>query len=76
MLEHRSVHYSGHTRAAKDFYATPEWVTEALLRHVCLRGPIWEPCCGTGAISESRSKNIVSFDKAVAASTELMPNGG
>jgi tRNA G10 N-methylase Trm11 len=67
MLEHRSVHYSGHTRAAKDFYATPEWVTEALLRHVRLRGPIWEPCCGTGAISEVLSRQgytVVSTDIA------------
>jgi hypothetical protein len=67
MLEHRSVHCSGYTRTAKDFYATPEWVTEALLRHVRLRGPIWEPCCGTGAISEVLSRQgyaVVSTDIA------------
>jgi hypothetical protein len=31
--------------------ATPDWVTEALLRHVQFRGRVWEPCCGTGAIT-------------------------
>jgi hypothetical protein len=42
---------SGFDRRGRDFYAPPTWVTEALLRHVRFRGPIWEPCCGAGAIS-------------------------
>jgi hypothetical protein len=45
----------------------PRRITEALLRHVCLRGPIWEPCCGTGAISEVLSRQgytVVSTDIA------------
>jgi hypothetical protein len=33
MSEHRSIHYSGFARKTNDFYATPDWVTEALLRH-------------------------------------------
>ncbi|MBU8543946.1 MULTISPECIES: TRM11 family methyltransferase [Roseomonadaceae] len=48
----RPIHTSTHARIAHDFYATPAWVTEALLRHVTLRGRVWEPCCGTGAIAE------------------------
>lgn len=59
----RSVHLSGYARKPRDFYATPEWVTEALLRHVPLRGPVWEPCCGTGAISsvlEQQGHRVVS----------------
>jgi hypothetical protein len=47
----RAVHASDFARRPKDFYATPAWVTEALLRHVSLRGPVWEPCCGDGAMA-------------------------
>ncbi len=67
MSEHRSIHYSGYLRNANDFYATPHWVTDALLRHVRLRGPVWEPCCGTGAISQAlagQGYTVVSTDIA------------
>jgi len=47
----RPVHVSGYAREGRDFYATPAWVTEALLQHVTFRGPVWEPCCGDGAMS-------------------------
>lgn len=47
----RPVHVSGYAREGRDFYATPAWVTEALLHHVKLRGPVWEPCCGDGAMA-------------------------
>jgi hypothetical protein len=47
----RAIHVSGYEREGRDFYATPAWVTEGLLRHVKLRGPVWEPCCGNGAMS-------------------------
>ena len=47
----RAIHVSGYEREGQDFYATPEWVTEALLSHVTFRGRIWEPCCGTGAMT-------------------------
>jgi hypothetical protein len=47
----RPIHISGYDRKVHDFYATPDWVTEALLRHVQFRGRVWEPCCGTGAIT-------------------------
>src|SRR3546814_10769679 len=63
--EPRSVHRSGYARRPNDFYATPSWVTEALLQHVQLRGPVWEPCCGTGAISEviaGKGQSVVSTD--------------
>jgi hypothetical protein len=63
----RPVHLSGYDRQSRDFYATPSWVTEALLRHVTLRGPVWEPCCGTGAIStvlEGHGHRVVSTDIA------------
>ncbi len=65
--EHRAIHVSGYDRAGRDFYATPSWVTEALLRHVRLRGPIWEPCCGDGAMSTvlaARGYEVVSTDIA------------
>jgi hypothetical protein len=61
----RAIHISGHERSGRDFYATPSRVTEALLRHVRFRGPIWEPCCGDGAMSKVLSAHgheVVSSD--------------
>ena len=49
----------------RDFYATPAWVTEALLQHVRFRGPVWEPCCGDGAMSSVLAEHgydVVSTD--------------
>jgi len=63
----RAIHVSGYEREGQDFYATPDWVTEALLRHVQLRGPVWEPCCGTGAMSAvlaAHGHAVVSSDLA------------
>jgi hypothetical protein len=65
--ERRAIHYSGYDREGRDFYATPKWVTEALLRHVHLRGPIWEPYCGDGAMSHALAAyghDVVSTDIA------------
>ena len=47
----RPIHISGYGREAHDYYPTPAWVTACLLRHVSLRGRVWEPCCGDGAIA-------------------------
>lgn len=52
MADVRPVHESGFARVEGDFYPTPAWVTECLLANVTLRGPIWEPCCGDGAIAK------------------------
>jgi hypothetical protein len=56
---------SGHKRQPQNFYATPAWVTEALLRSVSLPKGIWEPCCGDGAMAEvlkAHGHNVVSTD--------------
>jgi hypothetical protein len=61
----RAIHFSGYDRKGRDFYATPAWVTEALMRHVRFRGPIWEPCCGDGAMSSllmDHGYDVVSTD--------------
>jgi hypothetical protein len=71
MSEHRSIHYSGYVRNANDFYATPHWVTDALLRHVRLRGPVWEPCCGTGAVSQA-----LAGQGYMVVSTDIADYGG
>jgi hypothetical protein len=66
-VEHRAIHVSGYDRERRDFYATPDWVTEALLQHVSLRGPVWEPCCGNGAMSTVLTANryeVISSDIA------------
>ncbi len=63
----RAIHYSAYAREGRDFYATPSWVTEALLKHVRLRGPVWEPCCGDGAMSRvlaAHGHAVVSTDIA------------
>jgi hypothetical protein len=63
----RAIHVSGYDREGQDFYATPAWVTEALLQHVQLRGPVWEPCCGDGAMSTviaAHGHEVVSTDIA------------
>jgi len=63
----RAIHVSGYQRKGSDFYATPSWVTEALLHHVKFRGPVWEPCCGDGAMSTvlaDHGYDVVSTDIA------------
>lgn len=65
MNEFRPIHISGYDRTDHDFYPTPSWVTAALLKHVKLRGPVWEPCCGDGAIAriiEASGQQVVSTD--------------
>src|SRR3954453_12963614 len=55
----------GYERQDKDFYPTPAWVTEALLRTVRLPKGIWEPCCGDGAMArvlESHGHHVVATD--------------
>lgn len=41
---------AGAERHADDFYATPAWVTRAILPHVDLGATPLDPCCGDGAI--------------------------
>src|SRR5579884_287379 len=63
----RPIHISGFSRRANDFYSTPAWVTGCLLRHVALRGPVWEPCCGDGAIArviEAEGHQVTATDLA------------
>jgi hypothetical protein len=65
--ERRAIHISGYDRKGRDFYATPDWVTAALLQRIRFRGPIWEPCCGDGAISTvlaAHHYKVVSTDIA------------
>jgi len=64
-MEFRAIHISGYDRVPQDFYPTPDWVTEALLKHATLRGPIWEPCCGDGAMArvlETAGHKVVATD--------------
>lgn len=39
-----------------NFYPTPEWGTEVLLKHVQFVGNVHEPCCGDGAMAEVLKK--------------------
>src|ERR1700739_2791609 len=69
-VEHLAVHISRYEREGRDFYATPSWVTEALLRHVRFRGPVWEPCCGTGAMSA-----VLTAHRYEVISTDIADHG-
>ncbi len=66
----RAIHNSGFERKGRDFYATPSRVTEALLRHVKFRGPVWEPCCGDGAMSK-----VLSAHGHEVVSTDIVDRG-
>ena len=57
----RPIHVSNFGRQGHDFYPTPTWVTQTLLDRVTFRGPVWEPCCGDGAIArqiEARGNRV------------------
>jgi hypothetical protein len=67
LSDYRPIHISNYDRRGRDYYATPDWVTEALLRRVRFRGPIWEPCCGGGAMSTvlaAHGYDVISTDIA------------
>ena len=40
-------------RQPRDFYPTPSWATGCLLDTVPLRGFVWEPCAGQGAMAKT-----------------------
>jgi hypothetical protein len=67
-----AVHESQFERVEGDFYPTPAWVTECLLSTVTLRGPVWEPCCGDGAIA----KVLTAAGHAVVATDLVDRNYG
>jgi hypothetical protein len=55
----------GYERQDRDFYPTPAWPTEAMLRRVRLPTVIWEPCCGDGAmvrVLEAHGHRVVATD--------------
>ena len=65
LREPRPIHISGYDRQQNDFYPTPAWVTEALLASVTLHGPVWEPCCGDGAMArvlKDQGHTVVASD--------------
>ena len=43
----------GHERLVDDFYATPAWVTRAILPHLKDAACVLDPCCGDGAILDA-----------------------
>ena len=52
-------------RRTDDFHETPRVAVEALLSVETFTGPIWEPACGAGAISEvliEHGHDVISTD--------------
>jgi hypothetical protein len=45
--DYRPIHVSSYDRKGRDFYATPNWVTEALLQRFQFRGPPYLPSTAT-----------------------------
>lgn len=55
-------------REVHDFYPTPPAVTAALLERERFHGPIWEPACGDGAVSQVlRSHGYSTIDSDLIA---------
>ena len=55
---HRWIgHNLNNDREKDDFYATPQYAVEALLKQETFDGNIWECACGDGALSEILKKN-------------------
>ena len=52
MNKHLSIVGFGNNRAVADFYPTPDYATEELLKRENFEGSIWEPACGDGAIAK------------------------
>lgn len=52
-------------REENDFYPTPSWCVDELLKRESFGVSVWECCCGDGAISEvllNNGKNVYSTD--------------
>ena len=46
--------HGGCARVERDYYPTPDWVTEALAERIKLAGlRVWEPACGDGRMAEA-----------------------
>jgi hypothetical protein len=55
----------GTHRPGDDWYRTPDETTDAVLNKVALKGAVWEPACGDGAVSKrllARGYDVVSTD--------------
>lgn len=69
-----SVRNSGYERKANDHYATPSWVTEALIPHLPRldRASIWEPSAGNGDMARTLRKCLPESD---VFASDLNPSG-
>lgn len=64
---------SGYLRQEADNYATPAWVTRALIPHIPERiKTIWEPAAGEGAMTNVLRER----PKAVVKATDIRPGNG
>ena len=51
-MENLSIVGFGKNRAVADFYPTPDYAVEELLKRINFEGSVWEPACGDGAIAK------------------------
>lgn len=66
----RGIIPDAENRQKDDFYPTPPEGTEALLSVESFDGPIWEPACGDGAVSE-----VLKAHGYTVISTDLVDRG-
>lgn len=68
-----SQRHSGYNRQDADNYATPSWVTRALLPHIPERiKTIWEPAAGEGAMANALRER----PRTVVIATDIRPGNG
>jgi len=69
----KTIGASNHTKGERqneDFYATDPYAIDVLCKEESFTGAIWEPCCGSGHLSERLKQHGY-----VVISTELMDRG-
>ena len=58
--KHLSIVGFGRNRAVADFYPTPFFATDEIVKREPIEGIIWEPACGDGAIAKFFPKCIAT----------------
>jgi hypothetical protein len=66
---------SGYERKERDFYETPEWVTELLLPHIPKSMDVWEPAAGSGKMARALERGGHTVEQSDITTNIFHPNG-
>ena len=72
----RALGWKEQGRQKDDFYATPRWATEALLKREWFYGSIWECASGSGAISKVLEENFADVFSSDIRTEGIYGTGG